>query len=474
MTLGNHEWDNGDEELGRFLKNLTFPVVSCNLRSEYEAINKTVKNYQIFEKHKLAVIGATTETTKGISNVGNGTTFLDVTTEVQKAIWEIRNTTDIRRIVALTHIGYEEDQKLAKNTEGLSLIIGGHSHTLLGNMDNASGKYPTIIEDQTGKEVFVVTSYRWGEYLGSIDLAFDKDGRAISYHGAPIHMTNTTKLEKSLQDKVLAWRKPFEAYANEVVGATKNELDQTTCQKGDCLLGQAMTDALLDYRRNISKNAGDEPADFAFMNAGGIRATIGAGDITRGQILTSFPFGNAVVELPYSGKDVRKVIEGWVSRQNQFNQKKTTSWFQVSKDLTIEYNPDNESGSKLISVTIGGKPLDETRRYRVVTLDFVARGGDNLLEATTGWSALDSDSDVFEGYVKANTPLTNDLEKRVVVTDKKTPKSTSTPGGNNATSTGKPGTGPSSTGGPKGAAASLSVVSVGSTLAFAALVALAM
>ncbi|ATY61065.1 5'-nucleotidase precursor [Cordyceps militaris CM01] len=476
MTLGNHEWDHGDEELGAFLTNLTFPVVSCNVKSDYEALNKTVKNYHIFDQHKLAVIGATTETTKGISNVGSGTNFLDVTTEVQKAIWEIRNTTDIRRIVALTHIGYEEDQKLAENTEGLSLIVGGHSHTLIGDMPNAAGKYPTIIKDKSGKEVFVVTSYRWGEYLGSIDLTFDKEGRALSYHGAPIHMTNTTKLETSLQDKILAWRKPFEEFGSEVIGTTKNELDQTTCQKGDCLLGQVMVDAMLDYRRNISKNAGDELADFAFMNAGGVRATIDAGNITRGEVITSFPFGNAVVQLPYSGKDLRKIIEGWVSRENQFSKKKTSSWFQISKDIKIEYNPDNAAGSKLISVTVGGKPLDESREeYRVVTLDFIARGGDNLLEPTTGFAALDADSDVFEAYVKANTPLTNALEKRVVTTDKKAPNATSTPGGNNATSTTSSGSGSSSTGGaanPNGAAAGLAM-STGLAFVVAVVMALA-
>ncbi|EJP70020.1 5'-nucleotidase domain-containing protein [Beauveria bassiana ARSEF 2860] len=477
MTLGNHEWDNGDEELGKFLKNLTFPIVACNVKSENEALNKTVKNYHIFDKHKLAIIGATTETTKGISNVGNGTNFLDVTTEVQKAIWEIRNTTDIRRIVALTHIGYEEDQKLAKDTEGLSLIVGGHSHTLVGDMPNAAGKYPTIVEDKSGNEVFIVTSYRWGEYLGSIDLTFDKQGRALSYHGAPIHMTNTTKFDKSLQNKVLAWRKPFEEFSNEVIGTTKNELDQTNCQKEDCLLGQVMTDAMLDYRRNISKNAGDELAEFAFMNAGGIRATIGPGNITRGAILTSFPFGNAIVQLPYSGKDLRKMIEGWVSRESQFSKKKTTSWFQISKNIKIQYNPDNDSGSKLISVSVGDKPLDDDRQdYRVVTLDFVARGGDNLVEPTTGSAALDTNSDIFEAYVKANTPLTNELEKRVVKTDKKTPDSTLTTGDNNATSTSKAGSGSSSTGDAKGSRSAASSLDMAIIFAFvvAAVVSLVM
>lgn len=419
MTLGNHEWDGGDEQLGEFLQNLTFPIVSCNVKSEYEGLNKTIKNYHIFDKYDLAVIGATTDTTPSISNVGDKTTFLDATEEVQKAIYEIRNTTDIRRIIALTHIGYDEDQKLAKNTEGLSLIIGGHSHTLLGDMEKAEGKYPTIVEDTSGNEVFIVTAYRWGEYLGSIDLTFGEDGRALKYHGAPIHMTNSTQLDKDLQEKIESWRGPFEKYAAEVLGTTENELDQTTCQKGDCLLGQVMCDAMLEYRRNLTENSDAEPADFALINSGGVRATIDSGEITRGEVLTSFPFGNAIVELTFSGKDLRKVLEGCVSQVNQFNDKTVSSWFQVSDDIKIEFNPDNEAGNKLVSVMIGDKPLDDERDdYRVVTLDFLAGGGDNIFVATKDFISLDTQAEVLEGYITSNTPLTNELEDRVVKVDK--------------------------------------------------------
>lgn len=440
MTLGNHEWDGGDEQLGEFLQNLTFPIVSCNVKSEYEGLNKTIKNYHIFEKYDLAVIGATTDTTPSISNVGDKTTFLDATTEIQKAIYEIRNNTDIRRIIALTHIGYEEDQKLAKNTEGLSLIIGGHSHTLLGEMEKAEGKYPTIVEDASGKEVFIVTAYRWGEYLGSIDLTFDKEGRALKYHGEPIHMTNATKLDKDLQAKIESWRGPFEEYAAEVLGTTENELDQTTCQKGDCLLGQVMCDAMLDYRRNLTENTDAEPADFALINAGGVRATIDAGNITRGEVLTSFPFGNAIVELKFSGKDLRKVLEGAVSKKNQFNDKEVSSWFQVSKDIKIEYNPDNDAGKKLVSVMIGDKPLDDDREdYRVVTLDFLAGGGDNIFVATKDFVTLDTQAEVLEGYITAMTPLTNDLEERVVESDKQPGEGGN--GGKNETEGGEGGSG---------------------------------
>ncbi|KHN97263.1 5'-nucleotidase precursor [Metarhizium album ARSEF 1941] len=414
ITLGNHEWDGGDDNLGNFLGNLTFPVVSCNVQSTVKSLNETIKNYHIFEKYDVAVIGATTETTPNIANVGKGTTFLDPIPEVQRAIYEIRNTTKVKRIIALTHLGYEVDQKLARQTEGLSLIIGGHSHTLLGDMDKAEGKYPTIIKDKSGNEVFVVTSYRWGEYLGAIEVTFDESGRALSYHGSPIHMDNTTALDKGLDRKITAWRGPFEKFAAQVIGSTSHVLDQTTCQKRDCLLGQVVADAMLEYRLSQTTNgAGDKP-DFAIINAGGVRATIGQGNITRGQVITAFPFSNAVTQLKYSGADLRKTLEGCVSRVNQFNQRKTSSWFQVSSNIVIEYNESRDVGSRLVNVIIGGKALDDKAEYNVVTVDFVAGGGDNLLKPGAELVTLETLDQVLVAYIREHTPLRNALQKRVV------------------------------------------------------------
>lgn len=417
MTLGNHEWDGGDEKLGEFLMNLTFPIVSCNVKSEYEGLNKTIKNYQIFKEHGIAVIGATTDTTPSISSVGNKTTFLDPIEEIQKSVWEIRNTTDIKRIVALTHIGYDVDQKLAKETEGLSLIIGGHSHTPLGNMEGAEGKYPTIVEDLNGDEVFIVTAYKWGEYLGYIDVTFDEDGKALEYHGGPLHMDNKTAQDKDLQKQIEEWRVPFEKFAAEKIGTTNSVLNGS-CQQGDCLLGQVMADAMLEIRLNQTKDD-DEKADFALINAGGVRSTIEQGDITRGDILTAFPFGNAITELVYSGSELRKILEGCVSLVNQNNGKEVTSWFQVSKGIVIEHNPENKNGSKLVSVKIDGKDLNDSNEYRIVTLDFLAGGGDNIFPATTDFISLETQDEVLVSYVEAHSPLNNKLEDRVIETNEK-------------------------------------------------------
>jgi 5'-nucleotidase len=237
MTLGNHEFDRGDDHLGEFLENLTFPIVSANIVSDHAVLNRTIKPFHIFPQYDLAVIGVTTETTPGISSPGKGTKFTDPVAAVQDTIDLIRSTTNITRLAAITHIGYDEDQRLARETTGLHLIMGGHSHTPLGDFEGAVGPYPTIVENKDGDEVFIVTAYRWGEYLGYIDVTYDAQGKVLAYHGAPIHLTNTTAQDEDLQEQIDAWRGPFEEYAKEEVGFTNVVLDQSTCQQKECLLG---------------------------------------------------------------------------------------------------------------------------------------------------------------------------------------------------------------------------------------------
>jgi 2',3'-cyclic-nucleotide 2'-phosphodiesterase (5'-nucleotidase family) len=117
-------------------------------------------------------------------------------------------------------------------------VIGGHSHTLLGQFPEAAGPYPTMVTNLDGEEVFIVTAWRWGQVLGYINVAFEAgpSGRVLAYAGGPIPMDKTTKQDPSLQAKVDAWRKPFEGYAKEVVGVITDNLDATKCQQGECEL----------------------------------------------------------------------------------------------------------------------------------------------------------------------------------------------------------------------------------------------
>lgn len=107
-------------------------------------------------------------------------------------------------------------------------------------------------------------SYRWGEYLGYMDLTFDKEGKIVSYQGAPIHLDNTTAQEPELQAEVDEWRVPFDEYGKQVVASTVQVLDQTACQLSECTLGDLISDATLAYHHNVTAGA-----DAALFNAGG-------------------------------------------------------------------------------------------------------------------------------------------------------------------------------------------------------------
>jgi 5'-nucleotidase len=133
--------------------------VCANVDSKDPAINATVKPYHVFPKLKTAVVAVTTDTIPSISNPDDNTTFADPVATAQYWVDYVKANEDVERVVLMTHIGYEVDRELARKTKGIHLIVGGHSHTLLGDMADAQGKYPTIEKNLDGEEVFIVTAY---------------------------------------------------------------------------------------------------------------------------------------------------------------------------------------------------------------------------------------------------------------------------------------------------------------------------
>ncbi|KAB5513578.1 Metallo-dependent phosphatase-like protein [Coniochaeta sp. 2T2.1] len=409
---GNHEFDKGDDHLGDFLENLTFPVISANIVSDHPKLNKTIKPFFIYEQYELAVIGVTTESTPSISKPGNGTKFTNAVQAVQDTVDHIKSTTNIKRIVAVTHIGFQDDRALAKATTGIGMIVGGHSHTLLGNFSKTEGGYPTIEKSKDGDEVFIVTNWRWGENIGYIDVTWDADGKVVNYNGGPIPLSNLTAQDSELQAKVDEWGKPFEEFGAEVVGSSAVELDQSICQQKECLMGNLIADAMFEYRKNGSTP--EEAPDFALMNAGGIRASIDDGPVTRKEVLTCFPFSNAVVEAVLTGDFVWKTVEGIVSDKNQQSGATIPTFLQVSSGTEIRYNPAAAVGSRLVSISINGAPLDKAKEYRVVTVDFLATGGDNVYSPVLGaLPVLDTLDEVLVQYLAARSPVTVEIEGRI-------------------------------------------------------------
>ncbi|KAG8798765.1 hypothetical protein FRC17_007326, partial [Serendipita sp. 399] len=400
FTLGNHEFDKGQGELSAFLKNLTFPIVCANFKTNDTGMNEAnIKPYTIIEKHQIGIIGVITPDTKGTSSgAGPGTEFTDPVEAVQKAVDELK-AQNITRVIALTHIGYDKDIELAQKTRGVDLIVGGHSHTLIGNMTDAKGAYPTIAKNLDGEEVFVVTAYRWGEYLGVMNVAFDASGKIVSYEGEPLRLGNTTAQDTALQAQVQEWRQPFDAMAAEEVGSSAALLDQSTCQFSECTLGNVITDAMYEYRKSTGGNV-----DAAIINAGGIRASISEGNVTRGEVLTSFPFMNGIADLTWTGKQLLDIFEGIVSKYSTLSQHATTSFIQVSKQIKFSWNTNNANQTRLITFEINGQQVDLNKNYTIVALDFMATGGDYFWAPRSDFATLDTLDVVLVQYFQKHSP----------------------------------------------------------------------
>jgi len=435
FTLGNHEFDDGEDLLAEFLSNLTFPTISSNIHSQNSRLAYQLLPYQIWPRYSIAVLAVTTPDTKTTAKPSETTIFEDPVTAAVRTVGIIRKRHPyIKTIVALTHIGYEKDIELAKATTDIALVIGGHSHTLLENSPNATGPYPTIVDNAAGDEVFVVTSYRWGERIGYIDVELDSRGRIVSYEGAPIRLTNqdpaTAAEDAGVRATVDKYGQRLLEYARTVVGHAEGPLGRDSCQQGECALGNLVTDALAGmtasnttsrYNTPIAPPSGVKLAG-ALLSVGAIRPSSlsGPGPITMQHVLEIFPFGNAAVEVEFTGRELWRVFEGIVSRANVDSGTAIGNFVQVSAAIRLAYNPAGAPGSRLVSLTvangeaIGGETGENSETvYRMATSDFLATGGDSFWPAKTPVATFGTLDETLTSYMKGLGAGTSDGVGRV-------------------------------------------------------------
>ncbi|KAH7100164.1 Metallo-dependent phosphatase-like protein [Auriculariales sp. MPI-PUGE-AT-0066] len=354
MTLGNHEFDEGDDRLAAYLESLKFPVLSANLHTTSPKLSAAnILPFALFEKHELAVIGLTTPDTPRVSSPSRNTTFSSPAAAL---------TNQVKAIKA-AHPNIKRFRR--------HVIIGGHSHTLIGGMSNAKGKYPTIVKNAAGKDVLVVTSFRFGEYLGRLTVLFDKNGEVSKWDGEPIRITADIHPDKALAAKIAEWRKPFALQAQEVVGNAKVDLS-SVCQHQECSMGNLVCDVMVAFR-----NSGPETAHVhgGFYNSGGVRTSLSEGAVRRGDVMNAFPFKNAIVGINLRGQELWDVFEGMFNGVNA-DKHKINSYLQVSSDFEVKFDSTAPVGSRLLSLKLGGTPVDLRKTYTIATNDFIAAGGD--------------------------------------------------------------------------------------------------
>jgi 5'-nucleotidase len=390
MTVGNHEFDDGPEVLRGFMDALEFPVLMSNADFSGEAAlsDKLLKSTVITRGgEKLGLIGLTPQDTDELSSPGANVKFIDPVTAVQGEVDRLI-ASGINKIIVLSHSGYVVDQKVAAETTGVDVIVGGHSNTYLSNTSKrAKGPYPTMVGNTA-----IVSAYAYGKFLGELNVVFDDDGNIKSAMGEPIIMDGSVTEDAATKARISELAGPLEEIRQKVVAQSGSSIDgnRDNCRVKECEMGDLVADAMLDRVKN-------QGVSIAIANAGGIRASIDTGPVTMGEVLGVLPFKNTLATFEIKGSGVIAALENGVSQVEEVKGR-----FPQVAGLRFVWDPSiapNEGRIQEVLVNEGGKwvPIDPDKIYGVVTNNYVRSGGDGYkVFAKDGINAYDFGPDLAD------------------------------------------------------------------------------
>ncbi|MCM0623456.1 5'-nucleotidase C-terminal domain-containing protein [Lysinibacillus sp. OL1_EC] len=404
MVFGNHEFDlgaspEGHQALADFVKGAKFPFVDANTDFSADAkftglftdlISSEPENGKIYsgivkeiDGEKVGIFGLTTEETADIASPDK-VTFTNYIEEAKKAVAAFEGM-GVNKIIALTHIGYNDnpnvdnDILLAKNVPGIDVIVGAHDHTKLDE--------PFVVDTNTVGEAkdatLIVQANEYVKYLGTLDVTFDGDGVVTEYGGELIDLGKVAEDETLV--KLLA---PYKAKVDEVnnkeIGVTlkealanprASETSLESVRSNETALGNIITDGMLAKAQKYT----DKTVVMALQNGGGIREAIPAGNITVGQVITVLPFGNTLALMDATGAELKAAFE--VSLKNA---PKENGGFLHIAGAKLQYDSSKEVGSRVVSIEYLDKAtgkyvaIEDGKTYTVATNAYTAKGGDGL------------------------------------------------------------------------------------------------
>jgi 5'-nucleotidase len=405
MTVGNHEFDDGPEVLRGFMDAVEFPVLMSNADVSGEplladAIQKSVVIERAGEK--LGLIGLTPQDTDELASPGPNVVFTD---PVQAVQGEVDRLTEmgVNKIIVLSHSGYGVDQRVAAETTGVDVIVGGHSNTLLSNTsDRAEGPYPTMVGDTA-----IVQAYAYGKFLGELNVTFDEAGVVTEAKGEPLIMDAAVTEDSGTVDRIAEAAKPLDEIRNRVVAETGEAIDgdRGSCRAGECSMGNLIADAMLARVK-------DQGIDVAIQNGGGIRASIDAGEVTMGEVLTVLPFQNTLSTFQVSGATLVEALENGVSQIEE-----GAGRFPQVAGMSFAFDASAEAGSRISDVMVGGAPIEMDKTYGVVSNNYVRNGGDGYKMFQDAANAYDFGpdlADVTAEYLAEKGPYAPYTDGRIV------------------------------------------------------------
>ncbi|GAB4206958.1 MAG: NAD nucleotidase [Tibeticola sp.] len=439
---GNHEFDDGDAVLARLLGALaTGPCPQPPALLSANIVPAAGTPLQPAAAPLLAPwavrrvggvdVGLVGVTVAGKTKVSSrplaSTRFLEEASAAQAAIDALR-ARGVRHIVLMTHIGYAADQALAARLHGVDVIIGGDSHTLLGDFRalglDAAGPYPTRARNADGEPVCIGQAWEYGKVFAHMQVRFDDAGRvracggqADLLIGGPVQQrdaaghwqTLTGAAAEALQARLAAqpglrWQAPDPAAA-QVLARYAGQVDALKAQvigravEPLCLVrvpgepsnasagvsgcetanqfarGSAVAQAVAEAFLAASRRA-----DVALQNAGGVRTPVAAGPLTMETAFRVLPFANTLVEIELSGAELLQALEDGVA--NHLDLGRSDGSHPYAAGLRWRLDLRAPRGQRLQQVEVLDKasgrwqPLDPERRYVLVTHDYLAAGRD--------------------------------------------------------------------------------------------------
>lgn len=431
IELGNHEFDDGDNQLAKYIDLVNAPWLGANVVADVGSVlDNKWKPYIIKEVNgeKIGIIGIDiVQKTKISSSPSEKVKFYDEVQTAQKYIDELTRK-NINKIILLSHVGLENDKQYATKLKGVDVIVGGDSHTLMGDFSSVgltSGdkNYPAITTSKDGKKVCIVQAWNYSYVVGDLDVSFDKNGDVISCKGTPTLLL--PKLEdKNFQTGKDESKKPIYATKDElekiksIINKNKNlqsitpdELaeqtlktytEQIDAKKSEVLgksaqvlyhtrvpmsaYGGAAAQALgSDVAPIICKAFYDlsKRSSICIQNAGGVRESIKQGDITMGDAYAMLPFANTLFEIEMKGSEIKQVLEDALS--NIYENGGSTGAFPyaygLKYDIDISKGKDKRiSGVEVKDRTSGAwSEIQNDKMYVIVTNAYTAGGKDGYV-----------------------------------------------------------------------------------------------
>lgn len=441
FELGNHEFDEGDAGLRRFLDYLRqgpcrTTVLAANVEPAIGSPLAPVSANDYLQPYLLRQFGDVRVGIIGIEVRGKTmnssrplptTRFHDEVETAQRTIDALRER-GIRHIVLVTHQGYEADKAMAARLSDVDVIIGGDSHTLLGDFSaigiaSAAGPYPTVVSNRDGDPVCIGQAWEYAKIFGLMAVRFDQRGTVASCGGSltlplgddfrqPDGSGSFVAINAATRQRILAALQGSSArpvvpdplaqaelarYASRLddmkrqrIGtaseplclvrvpgeATNRSAGVSGCENANRLArGSDVAQAVAEAYRQASRLA-----DVALQNGGGIRTPLPHGEVTYGTAYTVLPYTNVLYELQVTGRQLTDVLEDAVG--NYLDDGGSDGSHPYAAGLRWHLDLRQARGSRFSRIEVRARDrdawqaIDPERTYTVVTSDYLATGGD--------------------------------------------------------------------------------------------------